>query len=644
MPTRNPKTNASSTATELARYRAAIDGVTTNLMIADPELRITFLNQSLQKMLDRNEDRIRKQMPQFSSKGLIGRCIDDFHRTPSHQRGMLKDLRGEHRTRLSLAGLSFDLIVTPARGQAGETIGFAVEWNDVTEQLKSNEERERLSREMQGHVNTMKAISRSQAVIEFNVDGTVITANENFCRTMGYRLEEVIGRHHRMFCDPGFTASDDYTEFWAKLGRGEVVGGQFPRVAAGNKIIHLQATYNPVVDDHGKVNKVIKLATDITRQIQEQNQAQAEVERVLGAAVDGNLTNRIESEKYTGFLRGIGEGMNTLLDAMNESFRQVRSAVEQIGQAATQLRATSQMMSSSSVELNNAAVESSNSLTRAADMSRSNADNAAMANQLVSQTSKGAQGGQSRMEEMMQSMSGINSSAQQIAKIIKVIDEIAFQTNLLALNAAVEAARAGRHGKGFAVVAQEVRNLAERSAKAAKETAVLIEDSVSKVGDGVKIADATRESLKEIVGNVGKVVDLAGEIATASGEQSQTIKLVTDSVRKVTEGAQAGSQQSTEVAAAAEEMGRQMEILRQHVDKYKLTPAVQSSTHAGLPAGLPADVLDQVMRLINAQPNAAAFARPQAPAPAPAPARPASNGAARSVLPLDHDERGFKGF
>lgn len=644
MPSKTPKTNDSNTGAELARYRAAIDGVTTNLMIADPELRITFLNQSLQKMLDKNEDKIRQQMPQFSSKGLIGRCIDDFHRNPAHQRGMLKQLRGEHRTRLSLAGLSFDLIVTPARGQAGETIGFAVEWNDVTEQLKANEERERLSKEMQGHVNTMKAISRSQAVIEFNVDGTVITANENFCRTMGYRLEEVIGRHHRMFCEPAYTASDDYGEFWAKLGRGEVVGGQFPRVAAGNKPVHLQATYNPVVDDSGKVTKVIKLATDITRQIQEQNQAQAEVERVLGAAVDGNLTNRIESEKYTGFLRGIGEGMNKLLDAMNESFRQVRSAVEQIGQAATQLRATSQMMSSSSVELNNAAVESSNSLTKAADMSRSNADNAAMANQLVSQTSKGAQGGQSRMEEMMQSMNGINSSAQQIAKIIKVIDEIAFQTNLLALNAAVEAARAGRHGKGFAVVAQEVRNLAERSAKAAKETAVLIEDSVSKVGDGVKIADATRESLKEIVGNVGKVVDLVGEIATASGEQSQTIKIVTDSVRQVTEGAQAGSQQSTEVAAAAEEMSRQMEILRQHVDKYKLAAAVQSATPAGLPAGLPADVLDQVMRLINAQPNAAAFARPQAPAPAPAPARPASNGAARSVLPLDHDERGFKGF
>ncbi|MFO0596749.1 MAG: methyl-accepting chemotaxis protein [Myxococcaceae bacterium] len=630
------------TETELTRYRSAIDGVSTNLMIADSELRITFLNRSLMQMLSRNEARIRQTLPQFSAQGLIGRCIDDFHRDPSHQRRILQALDKEHKTRLQLAGLSFDLCVTPARGPTGQNIGFAVEWKDVTDELKAAAERARLEAEMQGHVGVMKAISASQATIEFTPEGVVLTANDNFCKTMGYRLEEVVGKHHRTFCDPTYVASDEYTQFWAKLGRGEFVGGTFARFARGNRPVHLQATYNPVTDASGKVIKVIKLATDITASIEEQKGAQAEVERVLASSVAGDLTQRMDASKYSGFVRVVSEGMNKLLDSMTDSMRQVRTAVEQIGQASTQLRATSQMMSSSSVELNNAAAESGKSLVKAADMSRSNADNAAMANQLVSQTSKGAQGGQSRMEEMMTSMSGINSSAQQIAKIIKVIDEIAFQTNLLALNAAVEAARAGRHGKGFAVVAQEVRNLAERSAKAAKETAVLIEDSVSKVGEGVKIAEATRDALKDIVTNVGKVVDLVGEIASASGEQSQTIRTVTDSVKQVTEGAQAGSQQSTEVAAAAEEMSRQMEILKQHVEHYKLSVqrAAAAQPGAALPAGLSQDVVDQVMRLINAQPNAAAFARPAAPAPA---ARP-EGSTPRSVLPLDHDERGFKGF
>jgi hypothetical protein len=157
------------------------------------------------------------------------------------------------------------------------------------------------------------------------------------------------------------------------------------------------------------------------------------------------------------------------------------------------------------VQLNRAAEESSTSLAKAAEMVRANAENAAMANQLVTQTSSAAQDGQARMHDMSGAMSEINASAQQIAKIIKVIDEIAFQTNLLALNAAVEAARAGRHGKGFAVVAQEVRNLAERSAKAAKETAQLIEDSVAKVGQGVRIASDTRGALEVIIGNVAKV-------------------------------------------------------------------------------------------------------------------------------------------
>ncbi|HEY6882351.1 MAG TPA: methyl-accepting chemotaxis protein, partial [Polyangiales bacterium] len=332
-----------------------------------------------------------------------------------------------------------------------------------------------------------------------------------------------------------------------------------------------------------------------------------------------------------------------------DAFRHVKVAVDQIGQASQELRSTSQMMSSSSLQLNRAAEESSHSLVRAASMVKATAENAAMANQLVSETSKAAQGGQGKMRELGGAMDAINGSAQQIAKIIKVIDEIAFQTNLLALNAAVEAARAGRHGKGFAVVAQEVRNLAERSAKAAKETAQLIEDSVSKVSQGVRMADSTTVALDDIIANVTKVVDLAAEIASASDEQARSIDTVASAMNQVSESAQAGSQQSSEVASSAEEMGRQMEVLLERLSQYKVGVPPKEM---GLPAGVSAELVEQIAAMLMAKGFAKTSlapkrdndnARTQA-TKQPAVARAAAASDPRAVLPLDRDERGFGSF
>jgi methyl-accepting chemotaxis protein len=641
----------------------------------------------------------------------------------------------------------------------------------------------------------LRAIGRGAGVVELSLDGTILDANENFLRAVGYERDEVIGRHHRMFVEASYADSREYKDFWAELRAGVAQRAEFRRIGKGGKEVYIEASYNPVLDQDERPYKIVKHATDVTakslakQRTDEENRrmlaeslraknaldgsttlvmiadaefnivyinaamlqfvrrheagvqaqlpqfrvdellggsidrfhknpqrirqmlasmkgsfrvriplgglivdqvvvqardaagnivgysvewldmttqvaAQKDVERVLTAALSGDLTQRIDAARFDGFMKQISEGMNALLDSVSDSFRQVKSAVSQIGQASNELRSTSQMMSSSSVQLNRAAGESSESLTKAADMIKANAENAAMANQLVTQTSAAAEDGQARMEEMTGAMGAINSSAEQIAKIIKVIDEIAFQTNLLALNAAVEAARAGRHGKGFAVVAQEVRNLAERSAKAAKETAALIEDSVNKVSQGVRFADSTRGALRDIIGNVAKVVDLAGEIATASGEQARTIQSVTDSMSQVTESAQAGSQQSNEVASAAEEMGRQMEILRQRVDSYTL-PAAQEAKGGGLPAGLSPEIVAQLMALLQKGPITApatgAYATNAYTGGSNGHANGAnghaayangsnghangSNGAdPRSVLPLDRDERGFRGF
>lgn len=387
------------------------------------------------------------------------------------------------------------------------------------------------------------------------------------------------------------------------------------------------------------------------KDIHDEKETSLALEKLISAAVDGDLTQRIDTERFEGFMRTIGEHMNRLLDSTADSFRFVKNAIDQVGQASSQLRATSGMMSESSVQLNETVDRSSNDLSRAADGVQANAEGAAMANQLVSQTALAAREGEQRMAEMNGAMSAIDNSAQQIARIIKVIDEIAFQTNLLALNAAVEAARAGRHGKGFAVVAQEVRSLAERSAKAAKETADLIADSSAKVGQGVRIADVTKKALGDIVGNVTKVVDLAGEIASASGEQSQALVSVSGSMRQAASVAQATSQQSTEIAAAADELSRQMHALKERMEKYRIAPPKAEATVGK--TVLSQEIIDQVLALVGSTYGKQEERTQASPASTVTPQRKLENGhtnghsngtSPRAILPLDRDERGFNGF
>lgn len=266
----------------------------------------------------------------------------------------------------------------------------------------------------------------------------------------------------------------------------------------------------------------------------------------------------------------LGNALKTMLDGLREMVGGIQIAGEQIASGSGQVADASQELSQGATESAASLEEVTASMNQMAGQVRTSAENACTANQLSSESQQAAETGDQQMAEMVSAMEEINQSGQNISKIIKVIDEIAFQTNLLALNAAVEAARAGQHGKGFAVVAEEVRNLAARSAKAAEETAELIESSVVLTDRGAQMAQQTADGLKGIMEGTTKVSDLLEEIAAASNEQAQGISQVTTGLSQIDQVTQQNTASAEESAAASEELSGQAVQMLGMMKKFKL--------------------------------------------------------------------------
>jgi methyl-accepting chemotaxis protein len=283
----------------------------------------------------------------------------------------------------------------------------------------------------------------------------------------------------------------------------------------------------------------------------------------------GDLTASVRGD-YKGDHAIMKKAVNSMLDALNDILSQVEISVEQVANGATQVSDSSQAVSQGATEQASSLEEISASMTQVGSQARQNAGNARQANDLTGNVRTSAKAGNERMKQMLTAMEDIGASSDQISRIIKVIDEIAFQTNLLALNAAVEAARAGVHGKGFAVVAEEVRNLAQRSAKAARETTSLIESSVDRVQNGSRIANETAESLDEIINGISKVDDLVHEIANASNEQVTGIDQTNLALGQVDQVTQNNAANAEESAAASEELSGQSAHLQQMLSRFKL--------------------------------------------------------------------------
>ncbi|MBB4006337.1 methyl-accepting chemotaxis protein [Allorhizobium taibaishanense] len=416
--------------------------------------------------------------------------------------------------------------------------------------------------------NRIRAIDQSQAIIEFEPDGTVFHANQNFLDAMGYTFAEIEGKHHRLFCDPDYTKTADYDNFWVRLRAGEFIADNFVRYGKGGKRVWIQAAYTPVFNSRGKVYKVIKVATDITSRMD----AVDRIGEAISTLANGDLTVEV-TDRIDPALMKTREDFNVAARSLERTVAAIKHSAELLADNAKVIGAVSDDIAKNAESQAASVEETAAALDTITTTVRDSASRAGEASLLVTKTREHAKVSGLIVKDATDAMNEIEGSSREIANIIGVIDEIAFQTNLLALNAGVEAARAGEAGKGFAVVAQEVRELAQRSAGAAKHIKDLITASSASVQRGVGLVFKTGSALNEISEQVQEIDHHVQAISQATGEQFQGIKEINAAVGVVDQSTQRNASTVEEASAAAQELASEAEKLRDLIGGFKVSGA-----------------------------------------------------------------------
>jgi methyl-accepting chemotaxis protein len=450
------------------------------------------------------------------------------------------------------------------------------------------------NRAVQEHVFQLEAIvaaiHRSQAVIEFTLDGTILDANENFLQVLGYRLDEVKGRQHSLFVDPTFATSEAYQEFWRRLRSGEFLAQKYERVGKGGKRVVIEASYNPIFDAGGKPFKVVKFAIDVTavevgreRQEAERTRRSEELAGVVQSTADalaklseGDLTVRLGAE-FPPDYRQLGEDFNAAVSQLEAVVGEISTHASTIHTGAAEISQAADDLSRRTEQQAASLEETAAALDEITTTVKRTAEGAQRAGASVTAAREEAERSGGVVNRAVAAMGDIERSAEQISQIIGVIDEIAFQTNLLALNAGVEAARAGDAGRGFAVVASEVRALAQRSAEAAKEIKALISASSSQVATGVGLVDQTGKALQAIIEGVSGIHSLMSEITASTQEQATGLQEVNTAVNQMDQVTQQNAAMVEQSTAATHGLSRDSQQLAVLVGRFKTSGATAAA-------------------------------------------------------------------